>query len=41
MRELSFLNKGLIITLNDERESSKDEDGEVSHNKFYSENKCF
>ena len=27
MRELSFLNKGLKITLNDERVSSKDEEG--------------
>ncbi len=37
MRELSFLNKGLIITLNDERESSKDEEGNQLADKFYSE----
>ena len=37
MRELSFLNKGLIITLTDERESSKDEEGNQLADKFYSE----
>ena len=37
MRELSFLNKGLTITLNDERESSKDEEGNQLADKFYSE----
>jgi len=37
MRELSFLNKGLKITLTDERESSKDDDGQSLHENFYSE----
>ena len=37
MRELSFLNKGLNITLTDERESSKDEEGNQLADKFYSE----
>ena len=37
MRELSFLNKGLKITLTDERESSKDDDGKALHENFYSE----
>ena len=37
MRELSFLNKGLKITLTDERESSKDDEGKALHEKFYSE----
>lgn len=37
MRELSFLNKGLKITLNDERESSKDENGKSPEDVFYSE----
>ena len=37
MRELSFLNKGLKITLNDERESSKDENGKSLEDVFYSE----
>ena len=37
MRELSFLNKGLKITLNDERDSSKDEEGVSPSEIFYSE----
>ena len=37
MRELSFLNKGLKITLNDERDSSKDEEGGSPSDIFYSE----
>ena len=37
MRELSFLNKGLKITLNDERKSSKDENGKSPEDVFYSE----
>tara|TARA_X000000950_G_scaffold156849_3_gene192409 strand:- start:6027 stop:7976 length:1950 start_codon:yes stop_codon:yes gene_type:complete len=37
MRELSFLNKGLKITLNDERESSKDENGKSPEDVFYSD----
>ena len=37
MRELSFLNKGLKITLNDERVSSKDEEGASPSDIFYSE----
>ena len=37
MRELSFLNKGLKITLNDERVSSKDEEGVSPSDIFYSE----
>ena len=36
MRELSFLNKGLKITLNDERVSSKDEEGVSPSDIFYS-----
>ncbi len=38
MRELSYLNKGLIINMSDERESSKDENGNSPKEKFYSEN---
>tara|TARA_B100001093_G_scaffold518722_1_gene604622 strand:+ start:13423 stop:15372 length:1950 start_codon:yes stop_codon:yes gene_type:complete len=37
MRELSYLNKGLIINMSDEREVSKDEDGNSPNEKFYSE----
>tara|TARA_B100001121_G_scaffold306015_1_gene324734 strand:+ start:261 stop:2210 length:1950 start_codon:yes stop_codon:yes gene_type:complete len=37
MRELSYLNKGLIINLSDERESSKDEDGNYPKERFFSE----
>ena len=37
MRELSYLNKGLIINMSDERESSKDENGNSPKEKFYSE----
>ena len=36
MRELSYLNKGLIINLSDERESSKDEDGNYPKERFFS-----
>src|SRR5690625_40160 len=36
LRELSFLNKGVKMTLTDERE--KDEEGNVRHEVFYSEN---
>ena len=37
MRELSYLNKGLIINMSDERESSKDEDGNYPKERFFSE----
>jgi DNA gyrase subunit B len=37
MRELSFLNKGITITITDEREDSKDEDGSFPADKFHSE----
>ena len=37
MRELSYLNKGLIINMSDERASSKDEDGNYPKEKFFSE----
>ena len=37
MRELSYLNKGLIINMSDERESSKDEDGNYLKERFFSE----
>ena len=37
MRELSYLNKGLIINMSDERESSKDEDGNHPKERFFSE----
>lgn len=36
LRELSFLNKGITLTLTDERE--KDENGEVKHETFLSKN---
>ena len=38
MRELSYLNKGLTINMTDERESSKDENGNHPKEKFFSEN---
>ena len=38
MRELSYLNKGLTINMSDERESSKDENGNSPKEKFFSEN---
>ena len=38
MRELSYLNKGLTINMSDERESSKDENGNAPKETFYSEN---
>ncbi|MDG2343055.1 MAG: DNA topoisomerase (ATP-hydrolyzing) subunit B [Flavobacteriales bacterium] len=37
MRELSYLNKGLTINMTDERESSKDDNGNPSKEIFYSE----
>jgi DNA gyrase subunit B len=37
MRELSYLNKGLVINMSDERASSKDEDGNYLKEKFFSE----
>jgi DNA gyrase subunit B len=37
MRELSFLNKGITITIEDKRESSKDEDGNSPKDSFHSE----
>src|SRR5690554_7262373 len=37
MRELEFLNKGLTITITDEREASKDEEGKFPSEKFHSE----
>lgn len=37
MRELAFLNKGLTITITDEREASKDEEGKFPSEKFHSE----
>jgi DNA gyrase subunit B len=37
MRELSYLNKGLVINMSDERESSKDEDGNHPNERFFSE----
>ena len=37
MRELSYLNKGLIINMSDERESSKDEEGNYPKERFFSE----
>ena len=37
MRELSYLNKGLTINMSDERESSKDENGNHPKETFYSE----
>jgi len=37
MRELSYLNKGLTINMTDERESSKDENGNHPKEMFYSE----
>ena len=37
MRELSYLNKGLVINLSDERESSKDEEGNYPKERFFSE----
>lgn len=37
MRELSFLNKGITITIEDQRESAKDEEGKFPFEKFHSE----
>lgn len=37
MRELSFLNKGITITIEDKRESSKDEEGNSPKDSFHSE----
>jgi len=37
MRELSFLNKGITITIEDRREDSKDEEGNYPFEKFHSE----
>ena len=37
MRELSFLNKGITITITDLREESKEEDGKSPSNVFHSE----
>ena len=37
MRELAFLNKGITITIEDHRESSKDEEGNPPKNSFHSE----
>ena len=37
MRELSYLNKGLTINMSDERESSKDDNGNHPKETFYSE----
>jgi DNA gyrase subunit B len=37
MRELSYLNKGLVINMSDERESSKDEEGNHPKERFFSE----
>lgn len=37
MRELAFLNKGIKITLTDNREDSQDEDGKAPQEVFYSE----
>ena len=37
MRELSYLNKGLIINMSDERESSKNEEGNYLKERFFSE----
>jgi len=37
MRELAFLNKGITITISDEREESKDEDGNFPKEVFHSE----
>ena len=37
LRELSYLNKGIRITLVDEREESKDEEGKQRQEDFYSE----
>ena len=37
MRELAFLNKGITITISDEREDSKDEEGNFPMEKFHSE----
>ncbi|MEX2485050.1 MAG: DNA topoisomerase (ATP-hydrolyzing) subunit B [Brumimicrobium sp.] len=37
MRELAFLNKGITITISDEREESKDEEGNFPKEVFHSE----
>lgn len=37
LRELTFLNSGLKITFKDERESSKDEEGNIRQNEYYYE----
>ena len=37
MRELAFLNKGITITISDEREESKDEEGNAPKEVFHSE----
>ena len=37
MRELAFLNKGITISIEDKRESSKDEDGKYPSETFHSE----
>lgn len=37
MRELAFLNKGITITIEDKRESSKDEEGNSPKDSFHSE----
>ena len=37
MRELAFLNKGITITIEDRRESSKDEEGNSPKDSFHSE----
>jgi len=37
MRELAFLNKGITITIEDKRESSKDEDGKSPKEVFHSQ----
>jgi DNA gyrase subunit B len=37
MRELSYLNKGLVINMSDERESSKGDDGSSPKERFFSE----
>ena len=41
MRELSYLNKGLTINMSDEREGSKDENGNHPNEKFFSEKWSF